>query len=118
LELSKAVLDATASRLLVPQNSDLDDLIGIVSRADVLAALTRDAHVDLTALSTPPSYVSENTSVLSVLETLKAMPVHMAMVVDEFGSLVGLVALADVLEAVAGDLVGDAPTPRLRFRPT
>jgi putative hemolysin len=110
-QLAKAVLDATASRLLVTRDGEPDNLIGIVSRADVLAALTRDASVDLAVLATPPSYVSENTSVLSVLETLKSMPVHMAMVVDEFGSLVGLVTLADVLEAVAGDLAGDAPAP-------
>jgi putative hemolysin len=110
-QLSKAALDATASRLLVTRDGDLDKLVGVVSRADVLAALARDAPLDLAALAIPPSYVSENTSVLSVLETLKSMPVHMAMVVDEFGSLVGLVTLADVLEAVAGDLAGDAPTP-------
>jgi putative hemolysin len=110
-QLSKAVLHATTSRLLVTQDGDLDKLIGVVSRADVLAALTRDAPVDLAALATPPSYVSENTSVISVLETLKSVPVHMAMVVDEFGSLMGLVTLFDVLEAVAGDLPGGDPTP-------
>jgi putative hemolysin len=108
-ELSKAVLDAKASRLLVSHDGDLDKLIGVASRADVLAALARDGSVDLAKLAKPPAYVSENMSVLSVLETLKSLPVHMAMVVDEFGSLVGLVTLFDVLEAVAGDLPGDHP---------
>jgi putative hemolysin len=105
--LSKAVLDAKASRLLVTHDGDLDKLIGVASRADVLAALARDGYVDLAKLAKPPAYVSENMSVLSVLETLKSVPVHMAMVVDEFGSLVGLVTLFDVLEAVAGDLPGE-----------
>ena len=103
-ELSAAVLQATASRLLVAGGDNLEKLLGVVSRADVLAALAQGEPVDLGKLATAPAYISENTSVLGVLETLKALSVHMVIVVDEFGSLIGLATLADVLEAVAGEL--------------
>jgi putative hemolysin len=103
-KLREAVLSAKASRLLLAEDGNLDRLVGIVSRADVLAGLSRGGKVDLSAITVPPAYVAENASVLSVLETLKSVPVHMVIVVDEFGSVVGLATLADVLEAVAGDV--------------
>jgi putative hemolysin len=103
-KLREAVLGAKASRLLVAEEGNLDKLVGIVSRADALAGLARGGQVDLSAIAIPAAYVSENASVLGVLETLKSLPVHMVIVVDEFGSVVGLVTLADVLEAVAGDI--------------
>jgi len=103
-KLRAAILDVKASRLLVAEGGNLDKLVGIVSRADVLARFARGENVDLSAIAVPPAYVSENASVLSVLETLKSLPVHMVVVIDEFGSVVGLATLADVLEAVAGDV--------------
>ena len=62
-------------------------------------------------MATPPAYVAEYASVLSVLETLKRIPLHVVVVVDEFGSLMDLVTLADVLEAVAGDVTIDDGSP-------
>jgi len=102
--LRKAALDATASHLLVAEQGNLDRLVGIVSRGHMLAAFAKGETVDLATMMIAPAYVSENASVLSVLETLKSAPIHMVIVVDEFGSLVGLATLADVLEAVAGDV--------------
>lgn len=106
-KLRGALLEATASLLLVTDHGDLDQLIGIVSRADVLAAIVKGETVDLAAMAAAPAYVSEYASVLSVLETLKGIPFHVVVVVDEFGTLMGLVTLADVLEAVAGDVTAD-----------
>jgi putative hemolysin len=106
-KLRATVLQATASFLLVTEKGNLDQLTGIVSRADVLASIAKGETVDLAAMATAPAYVAEYASVLSVLETLKRVPFHIVVVVDEFGSLMGLVTLADVLEAVAGDVTTD-----------
>ena len=105
--LRAAAMQATASRLLVTGADGLDQLIGSVSRADVLAVLAEGNSVDLTTMATPPSYVTENASALRVFEQLKSTTAHMLMVVDEFGSLLGLVTLTDVLEAIAGDVTSD-----------
>jgi len=109
--LREAVLGARASRLPVAEEGNLDRLVGIVSRADVLAGLTRGETIDLAAKSVPPTYVPENASVLGVLEILKSVPGHMVIVVDEFGSVVGLATLADVLEAVAGEVARHEDPP-------
>jgi putative hemolysin len=101
------LLEATASFLLVTEKGNLDQLTGIVSRADVLASIAKGETVDLAAIATAPAYAAEYASVLSVLESLKRVPFHMVVVVDEFGSVVGLVTLTDVLEAVAGDVTTD-----------
>ena len=109
--LRSSVLALQASQLLVTRAGDLDDLLGTVSRADVLAALAQGEAVDLAAMATPPAYVAENASGLSVLEFLKNSAGHMVVALDEFGSTVGLATFADVLEAVAGDapFVAGAP---------
>ena len=96
-------------RFMVAKEGNLK-LVGIISRAEVLAALTRGSNVDLSAIAVPPAYVSENASVLSVLETLKSVPIHMVIVVDEFLSVIGYAILTDMLEAVADDL----PSPKAR----
>ncbi len=105
--LRAAVMQATASRLLVTGSDGLDQLIGSVSRADVLSAIAKGDAVDLAAMAASPAYVAENASALHVFERLKSMSTHMLIVVDEFGSLLGLVTLADVLEAIAGDVTSD-----------
>jgi putative hemolysin len=115
-QLRAAVLEATASILPVTDQSNLDQLIGMVSRADVLATIATGEGIDLAAMATTPTYIAESASVLSALETLKSTPSHMVVVVDEFGSLMGLVTLADVLEAVAGDVTAeDDPSPEERL---
>jgi putative hemolysin len=71
-KLREAVLGSAASRLLVAEEGNLDKLVGIVSRADMLARLAQGANVDLLGIAVPAAYVSDNASVLSVLETLKS----------------------------------------------
>ncbi|AXC09995.1 Magnesium and cobalt efflux protein CorC [Acidisarcina polymorpha] len=105
--LRASAIRATESRLLVTESDGLDQVIGVVSRADVLAALTEGGAVDLVGMASPLSYVAENMSALRVFERLKSTATHMLLVVDEFGSPLGLVTLADVLEAIAGDVTTD-----------
>ncbi len=59
-----------------------------------------------------PAYVSENASILSLLQMMKTVTLHTAFVVDEFGSLVGLATIADVVGAVAGDFIGQGGSPQ------
>lgn len=93
-ELTASAVHATSSRLLVAEGDNLDKLVGVVPRTDVLAACAQGEPVDLFKMARPATYASDNSSVLSVPETLKSISVHMVIVVDEFGALVGLAALA------------------------
>ncbi|MFM8360436.1 MAG: hemolysin family protein, partial [Verrucomicrobiota bacterium] len=87
--------------------------IGLVSVKAIYANLAAGAPVDLRSLAVKPLAVPATQNVLQLLETFKQAGRHVALVVDEFGSIVGLVTLNDVMEAVLGEF----PTQDQRARP-
>ena len=92
------------SRFVVAKGDDFESPLGIVHKRDVADTLLADQPLDLGALAQAPLYIPETTSLLQALEQFKSSPTHMAFVVDEFGSLQGLLTPNDLLEMIAGDL--------------
>jgi putative hemolysin len=92
------------SRFVVARGDDFESPLGVVHKRDVADALLSDQRLDLGALAQAPLYIPETTSLLQALEQFKSAPSHMAFVVDEFGSLQGLLTPTDLLEMIAGDL--------------
>ena len=101
-ELLKTVAESGHSRFPVAR-ADLEDIICFVQTKDLLAQSGGTRVPDFEAAGHPPVFVPETMSVLSVLESMQASPVQMAMVVDELGHVEGIVTAADVLGAIAGD---------------
>jgi putative hemolysin len=91
------------TRFPVCQNS-LDDMLGVVSVTDVLARSLTEQAIDFTALLQQPLFIPENTRALKVLEFFKQSGTHIALVVDEYGVIQGLVTLNDVMEVIIGDI--------------
>lgn len=83
---------------------DRDDVVGIVSIKAVYAVEAEGGKVDLAALAVPPLYVPETQSAVALLERFKTTGRHVALVVDEFGGVAGLVTMHDILEAIVGEL--------------
>ncbi|SPT69764.1 HlyC/CorC family transporter [Anaerobiospirillum thomasii] len=86
---------------------DKDHIAGILMAKDLLPyALSGQNHKDLSSLLRPPVIVPESKRVDSMLKDFQSKRNHLAVVVDEFGSVCGLVTIEDVLELIVGD-IGD-----------
>lgn len=79
-----------------------DQVLGTVSLRDMFSA--SDPQAPLASLARPAVFVPENQPALSLLESLRSAPHNAALVIDEFGTVRGMVRLVDVLEEVVGDL--------------
>ena len=74
------------------------------------------ARFDLRAATAPPLFLPNTVTVLRVLEVFKSAGEPMALVVDEYGDLEGLVTLTDILEALVGDIPGTGDTDQRMVR--
>jgi len=86
-----------------------DDIIGILYAKDLLKHVnsTNDKTITLADIVREPFYVPETTGIANLLETMKRKRVHLAIVVDEYGGVAGLVTMEDVLEENVGEIVDE-----------
>ena len=106
-ENRRKIRDSAYSRFPVVQDGS-QQVIGIVHAKDLLIAALAGRPFDLRASTRPPLYLPNTVTVLRVLEAFKTSGEPMALVVDEYGDLEGLVTQSDILEALVGDITGSA----------
>ena len=89
-------------------SGELDDFIGVVQAKDILSAMFTEDEFDVHKIVKEPLVVSEHLETLELLKEFKENQeyVHMSLVVDEFGSVEGLITLNDLLEGIVGDIPG------------
>jgi putative hemolysin len=80
----------------------LDNLLGVVKAKDLLSGCIGGARFDLNAIVKRPLFIPESTSAMNALEMFKGARTHLALVVDEYGAIEGLVTTNDILEAIVG----------------
>ncbi|MHC1740280.1 MAG: hemolysin family protein [Anaerolineaceae bacterium] len=97
------VMHSTHSRFPVADGS-LDQVVGILNSKDLLEQHLTNQEFDLLVLVQKPLFVPENTPASRVLELVRQSGLHEALVIDEYGGLMGMVTLFDVLEAIVGEL--------------
>lgn len=100
------------TRIVVTDNSD--DPLGVVHIIDLLHQSLHGDSLDIRALVRQPLVFPEQLTLLLALEQFRTARTHFAFVVDEFGSVEGVVTLSDVMETIAGNLPheGEAIDPR------
>ena len=84
---------------------NLDDIAGMVHIKDVFAAVGRDQEsFSLKSILRRPLFVVPTVPVLDLLLQMRAARIHMALVVDEYGGIDGLVTIEDLVETIVGDI--------------
>jgi putative hemolysin len=107
-EIRDEITGSGFSRFPVCQES-LDNVLGVAQVKDILARHMACEPIDLRSLLHQPLYVPESAPASSVLELFKETGMPLALVVNEFGGLEGLVTTNDLLEQIVGDVDLDRP---------
>jgi putative hemolysin len=82
---------------------DLNDIRGILYAKDFLNAIAK-GQVDVRKLVKPPFFIPETMKISNLLREMQKKRVHMALVIDEYGGVSGLVTMEDLLEEIVGEI--------------
>jgi putative hemolysin len=85
---------------------DINEIQGVVQVKDILDQVMAGGSIDLAPLVKPVTVVPDTLPALSVLDLLEKAPIHLAVVVDEYGSFEGIVTAADILVSIVGSVTG------------
>ncbi|MFI5014255.1 MAG: HlyC/CorC family transporter [Hyphomicrobiales bacterium] len=106
-EIFQEVLASANTRLPIWRDSP-ENIVGIVHAKDVLRALAAaggdPTKLDFAEIATDPWFVPDTTSLADQLKAFRTRKAHVALVVDEYGEVMGLVTLEDILEEIVGDI--------------
>jgi CBS domain containing-hemolysin-like protein len=111
-EARRHMMEAGHSRMPVIGTST-DDIVGILYAKDLLHHLTDgmgDIQPGLKDIVREPFYIPETTGIDKLLESMKRRRVHIAIVLDEYGGVAGLVTMEDVLEQIVGEITDEYDT--------
>ena len=109
-EILNQVVRSPYTRLPV-WKGEPDNIVGVLNAKDLLRAVHENlAHLDqldVMAIVTEPWFVPETTPLEEQLDAFRERRAHFALIVDEYGSLMGLVTLEDIIEEIVGEIVDE-----------
>ncbi len=114
-EVIKQMSDANHSRVPVYRGT-LDDVAGIIHIKDLFANLRNDQTPAVESLLRPALFISPTIRLLDLLHEMRLRRRHLALVVDEFGGVDGLITIEDLVEEIVGEIEDEHDTTaQLRF---
>lgn len=102
-KVREVIMQSGYSRIPVYQEN-LDNIRGILYVKDVLPYIASGDDFEWTNLCRKPYFVPEHKKINSLLEEFQTQKIHIAIVVDEYGSTLGLISLEDILEEIVGEI--------------
>ena len=118
-EIIDTVLSSPHTRLPVWQD-DQDNIVGILHAKLLLRELSKCRNdvtrISLDDIMLEPRFVPETASLYDQLQAFRENQEHFAIVVDEYGTFMGIVTLEDILEEIVGEIVDEIDTPQQQFK--
>jgi Mg2+/Co2+ transporter CorB len=121
-EIVEHVLNSPYTRIPLWRD-DPDNIVGVLHAKALLRAVrnsdTALNHVDLQEIAAEPWFIPDATTLWDQLQAFRKRREHFALVVDEYGALMGMVTLEDILEEIVGDITDetDVSVPGVRLQP-
>ena len=114
-DIIQQMSDANHSRVPVYRDT-LDDVAGIIHIKDLFANLRNDQTPAVDSLLRPALFISPTIRLLDLLHEMRLRRRHLALVVDEFGGVDGLITIEDLVEEIVGEIEDEHDTTaQLRF---
>ncbi len=101
-EIHDLIIKERYSRIPVYEN-EIDNIIGILHTRDYLEKAINGA-VDIRKMLTPAHFIYKNLKLSDILNDFRANKLHIAIVTDEYGGMLGIVTMEDLLEEIVGDI--------------
>lgn len=102
-EIRRRLAESPFERIVVCRDG-LEHIAGILRTSDLLQPMLGGAPLDIESRLREPLYVPDSVTTTQLLESFRQSRMQIALIVDEYGELEGLVTLTDVLTAIVGDL--------------
>jgi putative hemolysin len=109
-EVIETLRESGFTRLPLYEDS-LDNIIGVLYAKDLLLMQIKNESTDLKKLARPPFFVTAYQHVDDLLTMFRSKGIHMAIVIDEYSQVVGLLTLEDVLEELVGEIQDEYDEP-------
>lgn len=102
-KISEIIMKERYSRIPVYEDS-IDNIIGILHTRDYLEKLSKSESINIKELVTAPHFIYKSAKLSAILGDFKENKLHIAIVTDEYGGMLGIVTMEDLLEEIVGDI--------------
>jgi len=99
-----ATVQAASHSRFPVYRENLDNVVGVIHSKDILKFVGHAEEFDLSGLARAPYFVPESKPIETLLQSFRRKHLHLAMVIDEYGGVEGIVTLEDIFEEVFGEI--------------